>query len=146
MSEKAMPAEWRDLNSPRDRLRFAAHHGAYAPGYSLDRIDDDLIAIEQEARTPDAPSAELRWHMEAALERLLDLSDAVNGPDTLVRDVINLLHEGLVGHGKGLTGVGARCPLCGVPDDQSHRSPNSPNRPPSPPKRDPNDFSQKEWG
>jgi len=64
-------------------------------------------------------SASLRWHVEYAIERLAELVE--EDPEAnVLRNILNVLHRGLEGAPAGLTGVNARCPICGCSADQSH--------------------------
>jgi hypothetical protein len=82
-------------------------------------------AIDAHAEMPISPtpvdtSPNLRWHVEYAIERLKILVD--EDPEAnVLSDMLKILHRGLEGGPAGLTGVGAKCPVCGCRNDKQQR-------------------------
>ena len=62
----------------------------------------------------------LKWYMEAALERLLELPP--ESRKGFVWHAIYELHAGLAGEPKGLTATGSKCMICGAGPDEMHKS------------------------
>lgn len=63
----------------------------------------------------------LRWHMEAAIERLLELPHEYRKQGTLCWDALYWLHEGLAGKTKGSSAPDLHCHICGAKPGEKHR-------------------------
>ncbi len=67
--------------------------------------------------------SELRWAAEAALERLLDILDGAEtetGEVALVRESVNLLHDGLSGKAREFWHPNNICPICACDHGKPH--------------------------
>ena len=63
----------------------------------------------------------LRWHVEAAIERIMELPEENRCEGTLLYDALSFLHEGLIGKNKGLSSSFFMCPICGCTNEEKHR-------------------------
>jgi hypothetical protein len=68
-----------------------------------------------------ATCADLQWHVEAAIERLLDLPPEQRQKGSLVWSALFFLHEGLAEKRAGLTSKDSTCHICGAKAGTPHK-------------------------